>query len=94
MKKATKSRADLEREINELKGQLAYVYAIACNNLISASTDRLTGSGAVITISALGGRHIIDSVVIRDGLSPETIAALRNDLKRSYELATLAKPKD
>lgn len=86
MKKVTKSRSDLEREIKELKGQLAYVYAIVCNNLIAASTDRLTGSGAVLSISTLGGRQVIDSVVIRDGLSPETIAALRADLKRSYEL--------
>lgn len=94
MKKKPKSRADLEREIKELKGQLANAYYIAANAIHKASVDHLMASGAVLSISALGGREIIDSVVIRDGLSKETIAAIRADLKRSYDLATLHKPKD
>lgn len=94
MKKKAKTRSELEREIKELKGQLANSYYLASNAVERASANHLMASGAVLTITALGGREIIDSVVIRDGLSKETIAAIKADLKRSYDLATLHKPKE
>jgi hypothetical protein len=41
----------------------------------------------------LGGRQIIPPVVIRDGFSADTLAAIRRDLVRSYESAIAFKPK-
>lgn len=85
------TRAALQRKIMELEAQMASVYHFADAELHKAQS--LMGSGVLIQMHALGGRELIKPVVIRDGLSPETIAALRNDLIRSYELATLFKPK-
>lgn len=82
---------DLARQNLELKGQLAHAYASAYRE-ISKAGDVLTASGVLLQLTALGGREIIIPVVIRDGLSTETIAAIRKDLARSYELATISKP--
>jgi disulfide oxidoreductase YuzD len=49
------------------------------------------GSGVVMHLSILGGEDVIEPVCIRDGLSKETIDAIKADLKRSYDLATLLK---
>jgi len=87
------TRKDLERQVIELKGQLACVYAFASSDVEKASTKHMMGSGVLLQLTALGGREIIKSVVIRDGLSDETIEALKKDLARSYELATAQKPK-
>jgi len=86
------SKSDLERKVVELTGQLASTYHYADANLDKAGPE-LTGSGVLLQLHALGGRELIEPVVIQDGLSPETIAALRKDIERSYELATMLKPK-
>jgi len=86
------TRQDLERQILELNGQLAYVYAQASRNIEKASTNHMMASGVLLQLTALGGREIIKPVVICDGLSDETIEALKKDLARSYELATMHKP--
>ena len=86
------SKSDLQRKVIELTGQLASTYHFADANLYKAGQD-LFGSGVLLQLHALGGRELIAPVVIRDGLSPETIAALRKDIQRSYELATMFKPK-
>lgn len=86
--------AELERKLVEANGQHAYVYAYASDAVEKASTDHLTASGVVLTLTALGGREIVKPVVIRDGLSAETIAAIRKDLRRSYDLAVKLVPKE
>lgn len=86
------SYAELQRKIIELESQLVHRYAFASKEIDKASVDRLMASGAVITISALGGRVLVEPVCIRDGLSNDTIKALKADLLRSYELANLHKP--
>jgi hypothetical protein len=88
-----KTRAQLERENLELHAQLAHVGYYVNKGLPSASRDALAGSGVLLQLHALGGRKIIDPIVIRDGLSADTIAALQRDVIRSYELATQFKPK-
>lgn len=50
------------------------------------------GSAVIITLTSLGGKELILPSAIRDGLSKETIAAIKLDLKRSYEVATVFKP--
>lgn len=85
------SRAELERKVMELTAQLASTYHFADATLDKAG-KALLGSGVLIRMEALGGRELILPVVIKDGLSAETIAALRKDIFRSWELATLFKP--
>jgi hypothetical protein len=84
---------DLARQNLELKAQLAGSYAAASREIEKAG-DTLTGSGVLIQLTALGGREIINPVVIRDGLSAGTVAAIKKDLLRSYNLATISKPKE
>lgn len=93
--KQTKSQriAELERKLMEAKASQAHVYHFASASIDKASTKHLVASGVVITLTTLGGREIFSPVLIRDGLSDETIAALKADFVRSYELATLYKPK-
>jgi hypothetical protein len=91
---AKKTKAQLEREIIELKGQLANSYFHASAALKNASVDVMGASGVVLQLTALGGREIIHPVVIRDGLSNETIAALKRDIIRSHADATRFAPKE
>ena len=92
-KKTKKTRAQLGREILELKASAVYVYHYSSATIEKASTEYLTGSGVVLQLTALGGREIISPTLIRDGLSKETIEAIQSDIRASYELATLFKPK-
>ncbi|AXF53039.1 MAG: hypothetical protein [Caudoviricetes sp.] len=92
-KPAKKTRQQLEREILELQGQLASSYHFAASAIGKASTDHCMGGGVMLTLTATGGREIVKAVCIRDGLSKETIEAIKADLVRSYELATAFKPK-
>ena len=93
--KQTKSQriAELERKLREAEAGQAHVYHFASAGIDKASIKHLASSGAVLTLTYLGGREIFSPVMIRDGLSDETIAALKTDFVRSYELATLHKPK-
>lgn len=93
--KPTKAQriATLERQLREALAGQVHQYHFASQYLPKASTDKLMGSGVVLTLTVLGGREICEPVLIRDGLSAETITALQADLKRSYELATMYKPK-
>ncbi|MRN79440.1 hypothetical protein [Brucella sp. 10RB9210] len=90
-KKAKQTKADLRRKIAELEAQLVHTYHFADAELHKAGN--LVGSGVVLRLTALGGREIINPTLIREGLSPDTIAAIRADLLRSYEVATVFKPK-
>lgn len=93
--KKTKAQriAELERKLIEAIAGDASAPHFACAGLDKASTDHLAASGVILTLTVLGGRKICEPVLIRDGLSKETIAALKADLVRSFELATLYKPK-
>lgn len=91
MRPPKKTKAQLRRKVLELEAQLAATLHFADATLDKA--ENLMGSGVLLQLSALGGRELIPPVVIRDGLSPETIAAIRKDMIRSYEVATVFKPK-
>lgn len=86
------TKADLRRKVAELESQLAHVYHFADAQIDKAGAP-LMASGVVMTLTAIGGREIIPPVCIKDGLSPATIAAIRADLRRSYELATALAPR-
>lgn len=95
MKQAKRERlekelSDANRRVFELKAQLAGTIGAAFDAMPGAG--KFHGSGVVLQIVALGGKEVIPPVVIRDGLSPASIAALQEDLCRSFELATLVNP--
>ncbi len=92
-KTKTQRIAELETRLAEALAGQAFVYAPASQDLSKASTNDMMGSGVVLRLHALGGREIISPVLIRDGLSLETIAALKADLVRSYELSMHCAPK-
>ena len=87
-----RTRAQLKRQLREALAGQAFVYKSASDGISKASIDHMMGSGVVLTLTALGGREVIIPVMIRDGLSEETIRALQSDIRRSYELATFMKP--
>ena len=89
-----KTRRQLEREVLELKAQLSSTYHFASATIEKASTKYLMASGALLQITAIGGRELIIPTVIRDGLSAETITAIKKDIKRSYDLSVMFAPKE
>lgn len=94
--KTTKAKAriaELERKLAEALAGQAHVYHFADHALDRATTKHLAGSGIVITMTVLGGRELFSPVLIRDGLSPELVEALREDMRHSYDLAVTYKPK-
>ena len=85
--------AELERKLTEAMAGQVQVYHHASSGITKASTQHLAASGAVITITALGGREIVGPTLILNGLSDATITALKADFVRSFEYATEIKPK-
>lgn len=86
------TRAQLQRKLLELEANLASTYHFADAYLSKIKEGSFMASGVVLQITALGGKEVIPPVMIADGLSPETIAAIRKDIVRSHELATMFKP--
>jgi len=83
---------ELERKLGEALAGQTHVLHFASSSIHKASVDQLMGSGVILTLTVLGGREIFSPVMIHDGLSKETIDALKGDFLRSYELATAFKP--
>ena len=84
-KPVKKTREQLEREFMELKAQMPSSYHFATQKLYTAG-EQLMAGGVLLRLEALGGKQLIPPVVIRDGLSRETIEAIYRDLCRSYDL--------
>lgn len=82
------TRETLQRQVVELRSQLPFNYGHADRDVVKACTARMAGSGVVLRLTALGGHDIVDPVVIMDGLSEDTILALRRDIKRSFDRVT------
>lgn len=92
--KQTKAQriAELERKLVEATAAQVHNYHFADANIGKASVEHMKASGVIISIKALGGREIVEPVLIPDGLSVETIYALRSDLRRAFLRATELKP--
>ena len=91
-KKKKPTRAELELRLAHMEAQLASTYHFADANIERASQQHFTASGVVLELTAYNGKEIIPPVMIKDGLSDETIEAIRADLARSYDLAVMFKP--
>lgn len=93
MKTKQKTRAQLQRENLELHAQLVHRHHTADYNIDKASTERMFGSAVILQLTGLGGKEIVEPIAIRDGLSNDTIEALRRDIERSWKVTTEMKPK-
>jgi hypothetical protein len=91
--KKSQQIADLQRKLAEALAGQSHVYHFADAALDRAGEKHLTGSGVVLTMTVLGGHQLFKPVLIRNGLSPELIAALRSDLAKSYEESIAFKPR-
>lgn len=93
--KDTKSKAEIiahqQRKILELEAQLSSAYHFANATIDKTSVNHLMASGVLLQLTGIGGKELIKPVMILDGLSLETIAAIKADLKRSYDLVTMFK---
>lgn len=99
MSKANVIAAQTQR-IEELENKLRSAEAYQIHKLHFASyaldkliTGKMYGSGVIISITSLSGKPLVDPTVISDGFSPETIAALQADMRRSFEKQMELKPK-
>lgn len=90
--KKSERLAVLERKNRELEAQLAHVYHFARVGLVKATKARTVGSGILVQMHYLGGSEVCPAFVLKDGLSDETIVALIEQLKDSYEKAVEFKP--
>ena len=92
--KQTKAQriAELEEKLEEAKAYHIYRHHFASKALDRFSTDKLMGSGVVLSLTLVGGKELFEPVLICNGLSKETIAALKADLVRSFNCATEMKP--
>jgi len=84
--------ATLSRKVLELEAQLAHIPHFARIGLLSAGRDRTMGSAVIVQMHYLGGKEVCPAFALRDGLGPETIAALLADLRYTHERATELKP--
>ena len=75
----------LQLKIKELEACRIMNKSMAYNT-IDKCGDSFSGSAVIITIEGLGGKFRINPFAISDGLSNETIQALKQDIKRSIDL--------
>lgn len=78
----------IENELRVLKAGRVSTLCAAYKNLDKCNQERFMGSGVTIIIKNINktDNMMVEEVIITDGLSPETIAALKADVKRSYEV--------
>lgn len=92
IKKPKRTRAELKLRLKHMEAQLASTYHFADASIRKASQEHFMASGVVLELTANNGKEIIPPIMIKDGLSDETITAIRADLARSYDLAIMFKP--
>ncbi len=83
--------ADLRRKLRDSEAHQVHRYHFASEEVEIFSMDNFLGSSVIIEITG-PGRLSMGPVAIRNGLSPETIKAIKADLKRSFDYATEFKP--
>ena len=85
MAKKKLTRAQLEQKVKELTASSASIHAIVHADIDKISTDYCMASAVLVEFTVLGGRKV-GPVLIRDGLSKETVKAFKDDIIRSQKL--------
>lgn len=78
--------AKLEKEARNYKAFDILTLKTASANLAKSVRPRYMASGVIVTITDLEGKEIVGPVIISDGLSNETVAALNNDIRVTYDM--------
>jgi hypothetical protein len=91
MKQSKPTYAQLLQQIKTIKALQISTLKDASRDLTSekAGASRLMASACIVSITDASGADIVPPFGIRDGLSHETLQALRDDVKRSIALAQL-----
>lgn len=82
-----KTRAQLLQQVADLEAQLNCAYGSAMSTIDKTGNKHMMASGVLVRLCAIGGREIVTPFMVTDGLSDETIAALKADIRRSYNLS-------
>jgi hypothetical protein len=83
-KKLTRAQQDA-KDARNYKAHDVMTLKMAHVDLGKLARIDFKASGVLITIKALNGTTLMEPVLISDGLSPETIKALQDDIKRTYD---------
>jgi hypothetical protein len=86
-------KKDVEQKLFSTEAQQVHNYYFADISLEHLTKESFTGSAIIVTLTALNGRVLMKPTAIRNGLSEELIAALRNEFCDSYEQLIEYKPK-
>jgi len=86
--------ADLQRKLRDSEAHQVHRYHFASKEVEIFSMDNFMGNSVIIEITGPGRNKQLSMgpVAIRNGLSPETIKAIKADLNRSFDYATEFKP--
>lgn len=84
--------AAAEQKAREYLAGQVHQYHFADAAIGACGGDKWAASGVILTIDGLGGKRLVEPVLIRGGLSKETVDAIRADLRRSYKDAVAFKP--
>lgn len=87
----------LQNELQNLKvcqhkSALIHTYHFSGNEMLTCNRDRMLGSGVILAIYDLSGKTRVSPVMLKDGLSNETINSLLNDMQYSFDNAVSYKP--
>lgn len=82
----------LTRKLMEANAQLAHVYHFVNAQIDKAGKQHLMASGVLVRLHFLGGQEVCPPFVIKNGLSDDTILALKADARESYANAVEFKP--
>lgn len=95
MEKQKETKKQLKRKLQILESDNFYALAKAYENIDRCNTNNFMASGVTITIKNINKDNpiICEEFCILDGLSDETIEAIKKDIKRSYDLKMSYIPK-
>lgn len=88
IKKSKITKTTLKRKLLEAESSTILSHKFAHTDINKCSIPKCTGSGVLIQISAIGGKQLINPILIKDGLSEETINSIKKDIKRSSDILT------
>ena len=79
---------NLERELEVLKAENIHRLTDAYKKIDKCTTTNYMASGITLTIKNINEKNFVvcEEFLISDGLSNETIQAIKNDIKRAYDL--------
>jgi hypothetical protein len=87
-----KAQLKMVGEHNQYKASLIHTYHFAGSELLKCNQQKFMGSGVIIEMRSLSGKSLMMPVMIKDGLSNNTINSLLDDMQRSFESAIEFQP--